>query len=202
MVNSQPLRTRKFQLSPKSKSIDFSFLDNERPIDFEIGAGVGWHAIQFGKAHPDRQLVAIERTRNKFLSLKLRLENHPEIKSVFAYNADAVQLIAAADVKMDRVYILYPNPYPKNKAQRWIHMPFFEALVGKLKPHGEIIIASNIPTYMNEVRDHYKRYGLAIQKEIDILEEYNSGHWSPRTHFEKKYLLRSEPCLQISLCKN
>ncbi len=49
---------------PKPKSETFSY--PEMPLDIEVGCGVGLHPIQYSLANPDRFLVALEHTREKF----------------------------------------------------------------------------------------------------------------------------------------
>ena len=41
-----------------------NFLMND--LDLELGCGNGRHSLQYCRSHPDRNLVAIERTRLKF----------------------------------------------------------------------------------------------------------------------------------------
>ncbi len=36
------------------------------PLDIEIGCGVGMHPLLYASAHPERFLIAIEKTREKF----------------------------------------------------------------------------------------------------------------------------------------
>jgi tRNA G46 methylase TrmB len=52
--------------------------------------------------------------------------------------------------QLAQIFILYPNPEPKNPAQRWLNMPFFEFLLSRLQDGGRITLASNIPDYIAE----------------------------------------------------
>ncbi len=45
-----------------------------------------------------------------------------------------------------------PNPEPHNPAQRWLNMPFFEFLLSRLQPGGQITLASNIPEDIEEAQ--------------------------------------------------
>ena len=61
---------RAFQPQKLSAPRDFIMpqvlVDAELPLVLEIGAGKGKHALSFAQQNPDKRLIAIERTRNKF----------------------------------------------------------------------------------------------------------------------------------------
>ena len=90
---------------------------NSGEIDLEIGAGQGLHAIQYAQAEPQRCLIAIERTHVRFAALEQRLRHHPEITNLIAIHADAVSVLThyVRDASIGRLFLLYPNPYPKTK---------------------------------------------------------------------------------------
>ena len=99
-------------------------------LHLEIGAGVGLHPIQFSFAQDEIGLIAIERTREKYVSFLQRVlsnqKKYPDhFKNLLAINADIVPWLWHFDhqIKFDKIWILYPNPEPGNKNQRWIHAP-------------------------------------------------------------------------------
>jgi len=55
-----------------------------RKLVIEIGPGVGLHPIQYAKSNPDKFVVAIEKTSEKYAKFARRLENHSEINNLFA----------------------------------------------------------------------------------------------------------------------
>ena len=79
-------------------------------------------------------------------------------------------------------------------------MPFFAYLVETLKRGGTITLATNIKSYAKEALDtaHRPELGLSIAefREISLSTE---PHWQPRTHFEKKFLLRGKTCYNLVL---
>jgi tRNA (guanine-N7-)-methyltransferase len=169
-------------------------------LDIEIGCGVGFHPIDYAKKNPERLLVAIEKTKEKFDKFLGRLKNHPQIKNVVPVHTNAVWWIAH-EVKpetVDRYFILYPNPYPKDAQKRFFQMPFMNHLVETLKPGGTITLATNEKYYFEEsLKNAQEIFGLKVieEKIIDPSEK-------PRTHFEKKYLERGETCYNLVLEKN
>ena len=96
-------------------------------IDLEIGCGVGWHPIRYAVENPERAIVAIERTTEKFEKFRTRLARKPELTNLIAVHGDAVAWIThhIPDAACDRIFLFYPNPNPKNPQARWVRMPFF-----------------------------------------------------------------------------
>lgn len=168
----------------------------DRPLVIEIGAGKGKHALQYATAHPNDQLIAIERTRDKFEAFK-KLADSAQLANLLPIHADAIPWISytIAPASVDAIYLLYPNPEPHNPNQQWLNMPFFEFLLSRLKPDGQIILASNIKSYIDNAYEKAKRiWCLATDRSTVPLD-------SQRTHFEIKYLARGETCWQLTMTK-
>lgn len=186
---------RQFQAQRMHAPRDFQSISSE-PVCVEIGAGKGKHALLFTQTNPDSKLIAIERTREKFLAMQKQhaLEGQPNLQTV---HADALPWIVHAlyPAQAEQFFILYPNPEPHNPAQRWLNMPFFEFLLSRLKTGGTITLASNIPEYIEEAEQQVQNlWKLPFVKEV-------IGQDSARTHFEIKYLERGELCQQLIISK-
>ncbi|MFV5523296.1 SAM-dependent methyltransferase [Acinetobacter variabilis] len=186
---------RQFQAQRMHAPRDFQSISSE-PVCVEIGAGKGKHALLFTQTNPNSKLIAIERTREKFLAMQKQhaLEGQPNLQTV---HADALPWIVHAlyPAQVEQFFILYPNPEPHNPAQRWLNMPFFEFLLSRLKTGGTITLASNIPEYIEEAEQQVQNlWKLPFVKEV-------IGQDSARTHFEIKYLERGELCQQLIISK-
>jgi len=186
---------RQFQAQRMHAPRDFQSISSE-PVCVEIGAGKGKHALLFTQINPDSKLIAIERTREKFLAMQKQhaLEGQPNLQTV---HADALPWIVHAlyPAQVEQFFILYPNPEPHNPTQRWLNMPFFEFLLSRLKTGGTITLASNIPEYIDEAEQQVQNlWKLPFVKEV-------IGQDSARTHFEIKYLERGELCQQLIISK-
>lgn len=169
-------------------------LDPARPVDVEIGCGVGYHPLRYARENPDRQIVAFEKTTAKFAKFVSRIENHDPLPNLFAVHGDAVAWISHsfAPESVDRYFLLYPNPYPKESQRnlRFHAMPFFSFLRATLKKGGTITMATNEEFLMREARQAMReQWGLVLVECREI-----SRDAVPRTHFEKKYLERGERC--------
>ncbi|GIT83691.1 SAM-dependent methyltransferase [Acinetobacter seohaensis] len=186
---------RQFQAQRMHAPRDFQAIANES-ICVEIGAGKGKHALLFSGQHPDKKLIAIERTREKFVAMQKQhqLEGQHNLQIV---HADAIPWIVHAlfPAQVEQFFILYPNPEPHNATQRWLNMPFFEFLLSRLKAGGSITLVSNIPEYIAEAQQQLIEVWKLpfIQQDVPVD--------SARTHFEIKYLARGERCQELLITK-
>ena len=187
---------RQFQAQRMHAPRDFISIENQ-PICVEIGAGKGKHALLFTEQNPEQQLIAIERTREKFVAMQKQHQLEGQ-KNLIPMHADAVPWVVHAlfPAQVEQFFILYPNPEPHNPAQRWLNMPFFEFLVSRLRVNGTVTLASNIPEYIAEAEKQL----IDVWKLPYVREVIPAT--SARTHFEIKYLERGELCQQLIISKS
>lgn len=195
-------KQRAFQPHKLSVPRDFVMPDvitnnkNGTPLVLEIGAGKGKHALSFVTQQPDKHLIAIERTRNKFEAFA----KHAELQgasNLDAIHADAIAWIvhAIAPSSVAKIFILYPNPEQHNSNQQWLNMPFFEFLLSRLQVGGEIVLATNIETYMDNAERQATDVWALPNTRCSVPTD------SERTHFEVKYLARGETCWELRMNK-
>lgn len=204
-----PLSVRPFQAEPITKpsilegfAFPSAFRDGAA-IDVEIGCGVGWHPIKYAKANPDRRLIAIEHTREKFEKFEGRVLRNESPSNLLPVHANAVPWITHALTKesVSRYLLLYPNPDPKEPNKRWFRAPFFERLLWTLAPGGTVTLATNVKSYMDESIEFARDvWGLDVV-EVRTFTSNESLPEIPRTHFEKKYLVRGETCYDVIFAK-
>lgn len=168
----------------------------QQPVCLEIGAGMGKHALQFAQQHPTKNLFAIERTTEKFDVFAQRA-HASSLVNLHPIHADAIPWVVHAlpAQSVAECFILYPNPEPKNAAQRWLNMPFFEFLLSRLQDNAQITLASNITAYIDEAEQQVMaQWQLPYVRQMVAVD-------SARTHFEVKYLARGERCEQLIMTK-
>ena len=193
-------KKREFQPQRLSAPRDFTLPEvlskDEMPLVLEIGAGKGKHALSFAQQNPDKHLIAIERTRNKFDAFA-KLAAQQNLSNLDAIHADAIAWIvhAIAPNSIDSIFILYPNPEQHNPNQQWLNMPFFEFLLSRLKVGGEVILATNIDAYMDNAEQQAHKVWCIPNRRLKVKSD------SQRTHFEVKYLARQETCWQLTMSK-
>ncbi|MGE3681613.1 MAG: tRNA (guanosine(46)-N(7))-methyltransferase TrmB [Bdellovibrionales bacterium] len=170
-------------------------------FDLEIGAGQGLHAIQYCQRNPNRTLIAVERTRVKFNRLSQRQAHHPELHNLLIVHADAISLVShfIPDESLNRIILLYPNPYPKARQanRRWHNSAFMALLLQRLRRGGDFLFATNLDWYAEEARAAFEDlWHLRRRAERRITRVEHA-----RTHFEKKYLARGEICFDFEFEK-
>ena len=174
-------------------------LPSDRAVWLEIGAGVGLHALTCARQRADINLIAIERTAEKFQKFQQSYLLDP-IANLMPVHADALPWVVHAlpPASIGKLFILYPNPEPKNLAQRWLNMPFFAFLLSRLQANAEIVLVSNIPSYVDEAEQQARTvWQLPVTRHVVTTEQVGAG----RTHFEIKYLARGEPCSELRMTK-
>ncbi len=169
-------------------------LSRPGPLVVEIGCGVGLHPIRYASEFPEKNLIAIERTGEKFARFAGRLDHHPSLHArLAAVHADAIHFLdrELPNASIDEAWILYPNPEIKKASQRWFQMPFTARLLELMKPGGRLFFATNIESYANEVRELAPSFGLVSELDLKVSKETHPD-FKTRTHFEKKYFERGE----------
>lgn len=175
---------------------DIAAMALQGAVCLEIGAGMGKHALLFSGENPAKQLIAIERTRAKFEAFAERAAEQ-QLTNLTPVHADAIPWVVHAlpPKSIDELFILYPNPEPKNPAQRWLNMPFFEFLLSRLKDGAQITLASNITSYIDEAEQQVQQVWKLPYARQQVAST------SARTRFEVKYLARGETCEQLIMHK-
>jgi tRNA G46 methylase TrmB len=168
---------------------------------------VGFHPLRYARENPRRQLVAFERTAEKFAKFQRRLAHHDPLPNLIPIHGDAIPWIthAVAPASVDRYFILYPNPYPKESQRnlRFHYMPFFSVIVETLRRGGALTLATNMDFYRREAGEKITGdWGLRLVSEERVTEGSLRPDSGPRTHFEKKYLARGEACWNLVFAKS
>jgi tRNA (guanine-N7-)-methyltransferase len=186
---------------PSAPGPDPGYFISDVPTDLEIGCGVGWHCITHAQNHPERRLIAIEHTAQKYEKFRRRLHNHAGLENVLPVHANAVHWIThyVPPQSVQTLFTLFPNPYPKpsQSNKRWHRMPFTERLIDCLHRGGHWVMATNEGTYATEALEYLSRNGRLKIKDRLLYSLTNPAPWAPRTHFEKKYLLAGHTCTQL-----
>lgn len=186
---------------PSAPGLAPDFWKQSTPTDLEIGCGVGWHPITYASENPARRLIAIEHSKSRYQSFQRRWEKHGELENLLPVHANAIHWIThhVPERSIERLFTLFPNPYPKQsqRNKRWYAMAFTERLIGTLKPGGTWTLATNERFYIDEALETLGAHfllSLVDRKAYSALDQMGQ---SPRTHFEKKYLLRGQTCYQL-----
>jgi tRNA (guanine-N7-)-methyltransferase len=137
------------EIAPEALSGARPFAFEAREIWLEIGFGAGEHLIEQAKAHPDVGFIGCEPFLNG-LAAALAAVEREELANVRLRRGDAVALLEAAPAAyFARVFLLYPDPWPKRRhnKRRIVSDSMIGTLARTLRPGGEVRFATDVDDY-------------------------------------------------------
>lgn len=154
----------------------------------EIGFGGGEHLAAMAKSEPDCAFLGVEPFLNGVAKLLGQIEiDH--LDNIRLLRGDGRDVLASLpDASLDRVYLLYPDPWPKRRQRkrRIVDEAFVAELARVIRPGGEFRFASDIDDYVGwtlaRVLPHPQFLWLA-ENASDWLEPWAGWH---RTRYEEK----------------
>ena len=115
----------------------------------EIGFGGGEHLAAQANSHPEIGILGCEPFVNGVAKL-LRAVDDDQLRNVRIWDEDATALLAALpDAALARVYLLYPDPWPKRRQRkrRFVSDESLVEIARVLKPGGAFRFATDIDDY-------------------------------------------------------
>jgi tRNA (guanine-N7-)-methyltransferase len=126
------------------------------PVTLEIGFGMGDALLEMAAAAPDRDFLGVEVHRPGIGRLLSGLEARA-LDNVRVVEGDAVQLLERriADAALDRVLLLFPDPWPKKRhhKRRLLQAPFVELAARRLADGGLFHAATDWAPYAEQMRE-------------------------------------------------
>ena len=120
------------------------------PLILEIGFGNGESLAAMAEAHPEWDYLGIEVHRPGIGHLLLRA-TELQLTNLRILCADAVEALERQlpDECLDRMQIFFPDPWPKARhhKRRLIQKQRVALLVRKIKPHGQLHVATDCEDY-------------------------------------------------------
>src|SRR5580658_1363455 len=138
-----------FSIAPEALAAGRAFAAPPREVWLEIGFGAGEHLIEQAKANPDVAIVGCEPFLNGVVAALGGLERE-RLSNVRLRRGDAQALIEAApDAFFSRVFMLYPDPWPKRRhhKRRVIAVGMIEAIARVMRSGAELRFATDIDDY-------------------------------------------------------
>jgi len=137
---------------PEAGALDLDTLFPDLPGAFsvlEIGFGGGEHLVAQAGTRPYARFIGIEPFLNGVASCLRHIEESG-VQNVRLHQGDARDVLARLpDASLDRVDILFPDPWPKKRhwKRRLIQAAFVAELARVLKPGGEARFATDWANY-------------------------------------------------------
>lgn len=157
-------------------------------LRLEIGFGGGEHLIHRAQESPKTGFIGVEPFVNSMAKLLTRVEELG-LKNIRVFDDDATLVLDwLPDASLDRIDLLYPDPWPKRKhwKRRFVSEVNLDRFHRVLKPGGLFCFASDIDTYVNWTLQHCRDHGgfeWAARNASDWLTPYEG--W-PGTRYEAK----------------
>ncbi len=126
----------------------------------EIGFGGGEHLAHQAALHPDVTIIGAEPYLNGVAKLLAEVDAR-HLENVRVHYGDArVLLDGLPDQCLDRVYLLYPDPWPKErqKKRRFVSQSNLAHFHRILKPAGKFYFASDIADYVEWTLEHVQEH--------------------------------------------
>jgi len=120
----------------------------------EIGIGGGEHLLHQAARNPNVQLIGFEPYQNGMAKTLVSLATEKLDNVSLEMNDARGVLERFADASLDRIFILYPDPWPKRRhwKRRIIQPQFVVELARLLRPGGTLRFVSDI--------QHYQQWAL------------------------------------------
>jgi tRNA (guanine-N7-)-methyltransferase len=139
----------RLSITPEALARGQAFGPVFREVWLEVGFGAGEHLIEQAKANSDVGLVGCEPFLNGVAAVLAGLERE-QLSNVRLRRGDAQALIEAApDGYFSRVFILYPDPWPKRRhhKRRVVEAGMIAGLARVMRRGGELRFATDIDDY-------------------------------------------------------
>ncbi len=124
------------------------------PRILEIGFGMGDSLFTLAQSHPENDYIGIEVHAPGVGSLLAKAQAHclTNLK-VFASDAVEVLVKSVKDNSLDKVLLLFPDPWPKKKhhKRRIVQSEFVQLVADKLKPNGFFHLATDWQPYADHM---------------------------------------------------
>ncbi len=126
----------------------------EQPLELELGCGDGSFTLQYALAHPDRNIVALERLLGRITKLDRKghragLKNLRLLRAEAAYVLEYLLLPQSLDV----IHVYFPDPWPKKRhhKNRLISEPFPPLAKRLLKTNGIVYLRTDNVEYFEQM---------------------------------------------------
>ncbi|MFN3713244.1 MAG: SAM-dependent methyltransferase [Alcanivoracaceae bacterium] len=166
-----------------------------RPLWLDSGCGTGRSAFQLALGNRDCLVIGVDQSAARLERGSVRFPQLPDnLMLVRGECADLWRLMVQAGWRLERHFLLYPNPWPKpgHLLRRWHGHPVFPVL---LQLGGELELRSNWSVYPQEMA-----LALEMTGKRPTVER-----WDPvtvLTDFEEKYRNSGHGLWRLTCCLN
>ena len=167
---------------------------NQNPLNLEVGFGVGNFIIEMGIREPDENFIGMDFYHKGIRKVISRIDKY-QINNARIVYGDAKEKIPLlfSNEELNRVYINFPDPWPKKRhhKRRLIKPTFIKVLAEKLTPGGVIHIATDYEAYALEMMSFFEKEPILKNKNgPSVFLPQKEG--TPKSKYEKKFINAGE----------
>lgn len=126
-----------------------TFVQPSAELWLEIGFGGGEHLVAQARTHRDTGFIGCEPFVNGMAKLLAAIDQE-HLDNTRLWDRDATELLPRLpEASLDRVYLLYPDPWPKRRQRkrRFISDDTLRLLARTMRPGAELRFATDIDDY-------------------------------------------------------
>ena len=175
------------ELLPKY-SFDPEEIDINNCNYLEIGFGYGESLAKRALTDKNVNYIGCE-TYSKGVANLIDSIEKDSIKNIEIFNGDArILLDNIPDHSIDKIFILYPDPWPKKRhnKRRIINEKFLELIHKKLKKYGILFFTTDVTDYADWVIEKVKNSNLFIADFSSLSEVKTEPQWWVKTKYQEK----------------
>ena len=165
----------------------------------EIGFGNGEFLVHLAGEHPERLIVGVEMSLTSVLKTARRAQREGR-SNVRLLHGDARFVVheAFADGTVDRIYMNFPCPWPKQRhARRRVTAEGFASRIAAvLSLGGEFLLTTDEGWYAEEVR-----HILSQHPALEVLSFVVNPPHAVTTKYERKWLASGKDIFTVVFCK-
>jgi tRNA (guanine-N7-)-methyltransferase len=157
------------------------------PTDVEIGSGKGAFLNDYATAHPERNILAVERS-GKYHRLCCDRAARRGLKNTRLIRTTGEDLLfrLLEQETVDTFFVLFSDPWPKKRhhKRRFLSSQNVSAMRSALVPGGRLLVKSDHEAYAEVISEV-----LARARGFATLDPEEAFVDLPTTGFERKYLV-------------
>lgn len=164
---------------------------DKQGLNLEIGSGYGHFLAWLAPRHPEQAFIGLDIVSKVLKRAQRRLDQADASNALLA-KLDAQltlnELIAPAT--LDHLYILFPDPWPKNQRRRSLRDDTLPLFASRLKAGGRLIFVSDDPDYSRDARELLDASVLFTATDFPPIEV--------KTKYEQKWLAQDKTITRLA----